>query len=382
MKRLLCGAVTVIVIMLFGFSLMGCGNPDQVTFHAINPSPATQENMEDNITQSDSTDIITDVIDDTEEMAAIAFEEMSEIVYTTTNVNIRSTYTTEVDNIVSVLHKGTSIERIGIHEDWSKVLYQDEIRYIKTEYLVTQKPVIDEMLPEENDVSEENITKVPEEVVTEVPEGSQNKDSDVNSPDEINVRDLKISSEINQLVCVIGNGGPDCTVSYHKKGEDGNWQQVFNIDGDCGSEGITYDKSEGDKKTPAGLYTFTLAFGIQQDPGAVLPYRRITEYDYWVDDMDNPYYNTWVNSQENPGDYNSEHLIDHNPSYNYALNINYNPECTPGLGSAMFLHCYNGTGRTTGCIAISEDHMKTLIQGVNRTAVILIVPSSAELANY
>ncbi len=216
------------------------------------------------------------------------------------------------------------------------------------------------------------------------------EDSDVN-PDQADkvepseedfVDSLTIASEINKLICVIGNDGADCIVSYHVKKDDGKWTQQFTTDGDNGSKGITYHKKEGDGKTPAGLFSFTQAFGMKSDPGAILPYQQITEHDYWVDDTDSPYYNTWVNSLEIPGDYRSEHLIDHTPQYNYVLNIDYNPDCTPGLGSAIFLHGYNGKGKTTGCIAISEKYMKILVKEVDSSTMILIVPDSDDLVDY
>jgi L,D-peptidoglycan transpeptidase YkuD (ErfK/YbiS/YcfS/YnhG family) len=301
-----------------------------------------------------------------DETVELIFEETSETVYATANVNIRSEYTTNVDNVVSILMQGTSIKRIGLQEEWSKVMYKNEVCYMKTTYLTTKKPVADAQ-------------------VTVSPTPSQNEDSDHSSDDnsETNfVENLDIASDINQLVCVIGEGSSNCTVSFHIKDEDGSWKQQFSTTGEVGSKGISYNKREGDKKTPAGLFSFTLAFGLKSDPGSILPYRKITEYDYWVDDVDSPHYNTWVNTQENPGEYKGEHLIEHDPSYTYALNISYNSERAPGLGSAVFLHCFNGKGYTTGCIAISEKSMKTLIQEIDSSTMILIVPNIKDLANY
>ncbi len=320
----------------------------------------TDTTSSDNKDTEESDKIEAEVV---ENDAEIVFIETSDTVYATSNVKIRSSYSTEENNIVSVLKKGDSVNRIGSQKEWSKVLYQDEICYIKADYLTLAKPIV-------------------EETSTPTPSVTKSENTAVPAFEESFVADLSLAADINQLVCVIGEGGSNCTVSFHTKDTEGKWQQQFSIAGDNGSKGITYNKTEGDKETPAGLYSFTLAFGIKPDPGANIPYRQITDYDYWVDDVTSPYYNTWVNSQELPGDYNSEHLIDHNPSYNYALNIDYNWECNPELGSAIFLHCYNGLGRTTGCIAISEEGMKTLIQEIDSSAKILIVPSSAELANY
>lgn len=293
------------------------------------------------------------------ESPEIIFEVVSDTVYSVSNVNIRTSYSTEEDNIISVLKKGDSLERNGITKEWSKVLYQEEVCYIKSEYLSLEKPIEATPTP-----------RIP------------NNTGDAANVNGSFASGLSIAEEINQLICVIGNGGSDCTVSFHVKDSEGKWFEQFSIDGDNGSKGISYDKREGDLKTPAGLYSLSFAFGIKSDPGALLSYRKITENDYWIADVNSPNYNTWVNSEGVPEASDFEHLIEHNPSYTYALNIDYNVQRTPGLGSAIFLHCYNGKGRTTGCIAISEKYMKLLIQELDSSAMILIVPKSEDLVNY
>jgi L,D-peptidoglycan transpeptidase YkuD (ErfK/YbiS/YcfS/YnhG family) len=314
------------------------------------------------------------------------FEETSETVYATVNVRIRSSCTTEADNTVALLQKGEAIERIGFHTEWSKVIYQGTECYIKSDFLSLDKPSGTDNTEEPPVTAKPVITDTPLVTVTPsvtLPPADSQKDAstDTTSKDDFVTR-LKITADIRQLVCVIGEGGADCTVSFHSKDADGIWTEQFSASGECGSKGISYQKKEGDKKTPAGLYSFTTAFGIKADPGANLPYRKITDYDYWIDDVKSPYYNTWVNSREIPGDYTSEHLIEHSPQYNYALNINYNPDCTPGAGCAIFLHGLNGLGHTTGCIAVSEKYVKNLVQELNSSAMILIIPDKDDLKNY
>ena len=406
MKRNIIKLSRLMIIITLCFSMIGCDGTspvkaqDRVLLESQNEIPKNEimisdapeeideiesANIDDQSTSELEED--TEVEEDTDEanevngievkgneVNGIVFKETSETTYATANVNLRSAYTTGKNNVVSLLKKGKPIKRIGIHDEWSKVLYQGEICYVKTDYLTLQKPKIEKaVVPKKNDI--ENTDKETSDI-------TQNETAKEPSSGGNFISDLNIASVINRLVCVVGNGGSSCTVSFHIKDAEDKWQQQFSVDGDCGSDGITYDKQEGDKKTPAGLFSFTLAFGIKSNPGAILTYHKVTKYDYWVDDVTSPFYNTLVNSQEKPGDYNSEHLIDHSPSYNYALNINYNPDCTPGLGSAVFLHCYNGLGSTTGCIAIPEATMKTLLKEVDSSTMILIVPSSADLANY
>jgi L,D-peptidoglycan transpeptidase YkuD (ErfK/YbiS/YcfS/YnhG family) len=319
-----------------------------------------------------------------------SFDEVEETVYATANVKIRSHYTTKANNVIDILEAGGAIKRIGIGKEWSKVEFNHSTYYIMSAYLTTKEPTPTVTITP-TPKPEEKPTKAPDAdtkasvppAPTDLPEASAMEDSETEITGDYSfVETLSTLKDLDKLVCVIGSGGSECTVSFHKKDKKGQWIQIFSIDGDCGLDGITFHKREGDNKTPAGLYSFTLAFGLKSDPGAFLDYRKITEFDYWIDDVNNPHYNTWVNANDTPGDYSSEHLIDHNPSYNYALNINYNADCTPGLGSAVFLHCYNEIGFTTGCIAISENYMKTLVKEADSATRIIIVPKEEDLSKY
>lgn len=60
-----------------------------------------------------------------------------ETVFATAAVNIRTEPNTDSD-IITVLQKGSSIIRIDEADGWSKVIYEGEERYIKSEYLVSE----------------------------------------------------------------------------------------------------------------------------------------------------------------------------------------------------------------------------------------------------
>ncbi len=64
-------------------------------------------------------------------------EYEKETVYATDSVNIRTEPNTDCD-IITVLQKGSCITRIGEADDWSKVIYEGEERYIKSEYLAPE----------------------------------------------------------------------------------------------------------------------------------------------------------------------------------------------------------------------------------------------------
>ncbi len=68
------------------------------------------------------------------------FSSVNQTVYTTDQVNIRSSYST-TSNIVATVAKGTSITRTGIGDNgWSRVSYNGRTAYINSSYLTTTKP--------------------------------------------------------------------------------------------------------------------------------------------------------------------------------------------------------------------------------------------------
>ncbi len=67
------------------------------------------------------------------------YEDRDETVWAASDVRIRkeSSVTSEV---LTVLKANEAIQRTGFHEEWSRVLYEGGIGYIKTEYLTAEKP--------------------------------------------------------------------------------------------------------------------------------------------------------------------------------------------------------------------------------------------------
>ncbi len=191
---------------------------------------------------------------------------------------------------------------------------------------------------------------------------------------------------VDQLVVVAGSGmdSSHVKVGYYVRGTaevETAWTEQFAVDGYCGHNGMAAEKREGDRRTPTGTYSFTQAFGSLDDPGSILPYKKLDEYDYWVDDSSSSYYNQMVSTKTVKKDWNSaEHLIGVMPQYRYSLALNYNTEeRTPGKGSAIFLHGYHTWKTwTEGCIAIPEENMKLLVQQLDGEAKIVIMPQIPE----
>ncbi len=189
------------------------------------------------------------------------------------------------------------------------------------------------------------------------------------------VTKLPTARYADQLVVVAGLGKTTAWISFHEKDQQGQWVQLMTTPGFIGKEGLGKTK-EGDAKTPVGSFRFTKAFGIAEDPGSVIPYLKVTEDLYWSGDVrPGRNYNEMVSIHDLPDldTESSEHLIDYTVPYQYCLNIGYNTEGTPGLGSALFLHCLGAKKPWTGgCVAIPEDKMRFVLQHAQPDCFIVI----------
>lgn len=197
------------------------------------------------------------------------------------------------------------------------------------------------------------------------------------SPDWVANLDAASTADRILIVAAFNETATDAWVSLHEKQEDGTWKMVMTSPGFIGKNGLGKTK-EGDAKTPVGVFHFNRAFGIADDPGCKIPYVKVDQDTYWSGDpREGFHYNELVSIKDLPdldlasGD--SEHIIDYTYHYRYCLNISYNEEGTPGLGSAIFLHCFGPVKPFTGgCVSIPEDHMKYVMQHVDENTAVVI----------
>jgi L,D-peptidoglycan transpeptidase YkuD (ErfK/YbiS/YcfS/YnhG family) len=141
-----------------------------------------------------------------------------------------------------------------------------------------------------------------------------------------------------------------------------------------GKNGYTYDKKEGDGKTPIGEFELGIMLGLhdKSEINTKLDYTQITDDLYWVDDPKSIFYNKLVNSTDVIKDWKSaEHLIDYKIQYEYLIEIKTNPNNVLSKGSAIFLHCRNNP-YTEGCIAIDCVIMKKITELINKDTKIVI----------
>ncbi len=187
------------------------------------------------------------------------------------------------------------------------------------------------------------------------------------------IKNFPVAKTANQLLVVAGLSETTAWISFHEKDSTGNWRQIMTTPGFIGKNGLGKVK-EGDNKTPVGIFEIDAAFGIAPDPGCAIPYKQVDENFYWSGDW-NYKYNQMVDARENPNfdKASSEHLIYYSSEYVYCLNIGYNKECTPGKGSALFIHCFGDRKTWTGgCVSLPEEKMKLVMKTIRPGCVVVI----------
>ena len=186
---------------------------------------------------------------------------------------------------------------------------------------------------------------------------------------------LAEKQDAQQLFVVAVYENTTAWISLHEKDADGVWKMTMSTPGFIGKNGLGKTK-EGDGMSPVGVFSFNRAFGIAPDPGCAISYVQVDENTYWSGDArEGMHYNEMVSLTEYP-ELNlpdSEHIVDYTYQYQYCLNISYNAEGTPGLGSAIFLHCLGDRKPYTGgCVAIPMEQMYFVMQHVSPDCVVVI----------
>ena len=189
---------------------------------------------------------------------------------------------------------------------------------------------------------------------------------------------------------------------FHRKMESGHWQSTDDqIPVVVGRKGLAWDseensgsmpniprKVEGDDKSPAGVFTLGDCFGFAKEKDMKdlkIPYLQVTQLTECIDDQNSQYYNMIVKRDGiNNIDWNSSekmHQINH--QYKIGVVINYNTESPKsGSGSCIFLHIWkNNSEPTSGCTAMSEEHMREIAFWLDKEKNPIIVQLTKPLYN-
>jgi D-alanyl-D-alanine dipeptidase len=127
-------------------------------------------------------------------------------------------------------------------------------------------------------------------------------------------------------------------------------------------------KQEGDKRSPAGIFKLSSAFGYAADGGSFLnlPYIPIDAMTECVDDIDSRHYNLIVKKETvSVVDWNSsERMLRKDDLYKWGAVVEHNPvPRSKKGGSCIFLHIWERpSAPTSGCTSFSEGDLLALLK--------------------
>jgi uncharacterized membrane protein YgcG len=125
-------------------------------------------------------------------------------------------------------------------------------------------------------------------------------------------------------------------------------------------------KTEGDGKSPAGIFALTSAFGAAEKfAGVKLPYTRLVESTECVDDVKSSHYNLIVD-RNRVGNFDwqsSEKMLAVGAEYDLGVFVEHNSERQRGGGSCIFLHVWkNADSGTAGCTAMARENVEKVLR--------------------
>ncbi len=141
-----------------------------------------------------------------------------------------------------------------------------------------------------------------------------------------------------------------------------------------GKKGLSFNKTEGDYKTPKGIYALGNIYYRQdrvQKPETKILCKKIFPKMGWGNDIKNKKnYNKLINLKKNT---KAEKLFRKDYKYNFILPILYNTKKRIiGKGSAIFIHLTKNYEGTAGCIALKKKDFLILIKLINKKTKIKI----------
>jgi D-alanyl-D-alanine dipeptidase len=144
-------------------------------------------------------------------------------------------------------------------------------------------------------------------------------------------------------------------------------------------------KTEGDGRSPAGVFALGTAFGFARAAEArwlKVPYAEVTPTLECVDDSASADYNRLVDRASTTPDWStSEKMREIAPDYHWGVVVEYNTRpAVPRRGSCIFLHIGGVGGKgTAGCTAMGEPALKAVMQWLDpaRAPVLVQLPSEA-----
>lgn len=190
---------------------------------------------------------------------------------------------------------------------------------------------------------------------------SGNSGLSTNTSTDYDLNSFSVANNANLMVVVEGTGGSNCAVkAFEKLGS--TWVERVNTIGVLGENGMSANRTEGDKTTPVGVFKMNTPFG-QADAldGFPSDYIKVDEHDYWSSETST--YNKYVRDETRVVAGEAIGTSGFAEIYDYAIDSGYNISGTAKKGSALFLHCTKANKvSTSGCVAIPKDEMATIMK--------------------
>ena len=143
-----------------------------------------------------------------------------------------------------------------------------------------------------------------------------------------------------------------------------------------GKNGLTYNKKEGDKKTPKGTFNLDRLYYRKdrlKKPKTKLKCTPIIKKMGWCDDVnDKKNYNRLINIDKKDK-IKHEKMYRRDIIYDLVIPIKFNCKKTKlGKGSAIFIHVTKNYQNTAGCIALKKSDLLILIKLIGKNTKIKI----------
>ncbi len=150
---------------------------------------------------------------------------------------------------------------------------------------------------------------------------------------------------------------------------------TYKVKCSIGKRGIKIKKKEGDLITPKGSYK--IKYILYRNDRIPRLNTKIKKYKImknmgWCDDPRSKYYNKLIKF---PFKYNAEKLYKSDNTYDIVIVLNFNTDpIKKNKGSAIFIHIAKRYySSTLGCIGVKKNHLKKIIQIINKKTIIKIV---------
>tara|TARA_B100001093_G_scaffold77084_1_gene68137 strand:+ start:1123 stop:1617 length:495 start_codon:yes stop_codon:yes gene_type:complete len=141
-----------------------------------------------------------------------------------------------------------------------------------------------------------------------------------------------------------------------------------------GKRGTTRSKSEGDHRTPKGIFKIQYLYYRKdrlRKPDTSLKCIKITKDRGWCDDINFPKkYNKLIKIRNH---IKHEKLFRKDHKYDLFIPIKYNfKNPKVGLGSCIFIHLTNNYNPTAGCVALKKKDFLIMLKLINKNTKIRI----------